>query len=157
MSLTGDPIEIILAQRARQRWLCEQLEDIADRLPYGVHEIALHAVHARLACDLPACHRSEEKLYELVTARFPEAGIQLPRAAILIHDQHLAHERFADELRDSIGDGERSLDCERLGYMLRHFFTAITSHLDWEDLVFVQLAKTGLPEQDLAELSASIK
>ncbi len=114
--------------------LCDQLEAIADSLPYRVEPQACLKVAGRLVPLLRQAHRYEEELlFPLFEASRPA---DIPHKTILrLENEHRHDECLAEEITDEllrIGHGGSVKNPEAFGFMLRAFFDTVRRHLAFE-------------------------
>lgn len=146
------PIDIIEADHHFQTQLCDILERIADDLPDQVDEkLCLTAIHA-LTVEMPIHHADEEQgLFPLLEQRaLPEDNLLEIVANLCM--EHATDESFADELLESLktlAEGQRLLNPDMVGYMLRGFFEGYRRHLVWENTIVLPLARKRLINEDL--------
>ena len=114
--------------------MCEELENIADRLPSNVDELTCLSVAAKLLPLLRLAHEYEESVifpaYEkLVASTGPNASTDRLRA------EHISDECFAADLTGvllQIGHGGYVDQAETFGFMLRGFFDSVRRHMAFE-------------------------
>jgi hypothetical protein len=149
-----DPLNIIEAERKYQRWFCEYLEKLADQLPNQIPKPDIETVYTTLKSKLPSYHRNEEALFSLIAEGKPSERV-LDKTYTLIIEQHKIQQCFAEEFQDAFIESNFNQILDNCGYLLRYFFETITVHLDWEDLIFMPLAK-NLKAADLDKLAGQI-
>ncbi len=149
------PIDIIEADHTFQNQVCDMLERIADDLPDQVDKnLCLTAIHA-LTVDMPIHHADEENgLFPLLEQRaLPEDNLVEIVGNLCM--EHATDESFAEELLDSLrmlAEGQKPLNPNMLGYMLRGFFEGYRRHLVWENTIVLPLARRLLIDEDLKKL-----
>ncbi len=155
-----DPIDFLIHEHARQEWLCDVLETIADGLP-GTLECALAAMVAEvLKVDVPLHHQDEEHgLFPLLERRAaPEDNIE-PMIRQL-NREHLADDTYSTDLidlLDALAGGQTPINPEMAGYMIRGFFESYRRHIAFENIVIMPLARARLTPEDMEELLARIR
>ncbi|MCB1383540.1 MAG: hemerythrin domain-containing protein [Notoacmeibacter sp.] len=142
----GDPITGMRKAHKDQLELCDTLEQIADSLPENVdRQLCLHAARA-LWPLVRGVHSYEEN------AVFPRLERILANADGITHTiarlkhEHAQDECYAEELTDTLlrlGAGDKGLNHETVGYMLRGFFEATRRHVAFEQEHLVMLARNS--------------
>ncbi len=111
--------------------LCDELEQLADRLPELDPQRCLHVANA-IGPLITEAHQLEETLlFPLLLARLAEG----PALVESIKIDHLEDECFADEVADHLcllGSGATGLQSEATGYMLRAFFEGVRRRIRHE-------------------------
>ncbi|WP_244479439.1 MULTISPECIES: hemerythrin domain-containing protein [unclassified Rhizobium] len=114
--------------------LCAELEDIADRLPGNVDELACLSLAERLLPGLRHAHAYEENvlfpLYDQI-ASYDRASLSTDR----LRTEHVADAFFADDITAmlfELGHAGRLRDPETFGFMLRGFFEGLRRHVAFE-------------------------
>jgi hemerythrin-like domain-containing protein len=154
MAREFEPLRIIDAERKNQRWFCEYLEQIADRLPAPISKSDINEIYSILRHKLPAYHRNEEALFFLITENNRSDGI-LANALAMFLQEHQNQQCFADEFEELFISSSSGYSLDSCGYLLRYFFETIAVHLDWEDVIMMPHAN-DLGKADLARLAAKI-
>ena len=155
-----DPIDFLAHEHARQEWLCDVLETIADGLP-GTLECALAAMVAdALKVDVPLHHQDEEQgLFPLLAERAaPEDNVEAMIRQL--NREHLADDTYSTDLidlLDALAVGQIPLNPEMAGYMIRGFFESYRRHIAFENIVILPLARVRLTQGDLQKLLACIQ
>jgi hemerythrin-like domain-containing protein len=155
-----DPIDFLVHEHARQEWLCDVLETIADGLP-GTLECALAAMVAdALKVDVPLHHEDEEQgLFPLLQRRaVPEDNIEAMIRQL--NREHLADDTYSTDLidlLDALAGGQIPVNPEMAGYMIRGFFESYRRHIAFENIVIMPLARVRLTPEDMQELLARIR
>lgn len=113
--------------------LCDQLESIADSLPYHVDRPTCIAVAGRLLPLMRESHRYEEEvLFPIFERDAPPAR----KATVLrLKSEHVYDEGAAEEICERllrIGYGGEVENPEALGFMLRAFFDTVRRHVAFE-------------------------
>lgn len=115
--------------------LCDDLETIADSLPSNIaNQDCLFAAKSlsRLIRDVHAYE--EDTLFPALRAVF-QASPEIDAALDRLTFEHLADECYAEEIAEKllhVGSGNRDVNMEALGYMLRGFFEALRRHIAFE-------------------------
>jgi hypothetical protein len=137
-----EPCRRLTAAYASKITLCDDLEAIADSLPFNVDRLSCLDVASRLLPLLRQSHRYEEDVL------FPafECGLGANRQSIQrLKAEHIYDEGAAEEITDTllwIGRGGDIANPEALGFMLRAFFDTVRRHIAFErEHVFSALAK----------------
>ena len=155
-----DPIDFLAHEHARQEWLCDVLETIADGLP-GKLECALAAMVAEaLKVDVPLHHEDEEQgLFPLLARRAaPDDNIEAMIRQL--NREHLADDTYSTDLIDvleALAGGQIPLNPEMAGYMIRGFFESYRRHIAFENIVILPLARVRLTQEDMQELLVRIR
>ena len=155
MGETSHPITIVMSERATQRQLCIELEEIADQLPKVINQRALDTAYETLKTKLPSYHHNEEVLYSFISKQIPERA-NWSEIIELIKKEHSAQQDYANELRAFLGEDYSCRDMNCLGYMLRYFFETIRLHLDWENVTIMALAAELEPKVDWSGVSGKL-
>lgn len=119
--------------------LCDQLEAIADSLPYRVDRLACLRLAGRLVPLMRQAHNFEE---ELLFPLYEASQIPVDRheTVLRLKSEHLHDECSAQEISEElllIGHGKPIRNPEALGFMLRGFFETVRRHLASErELIF---------------------
>lgn len=115
--------------------LCAALESVADSLPTEVRADDCLALGRSIYPIIHRSHRFEEEvLFPILTqwsARDPKLEATLDR----LHGEHWEDEAFAEEVQHELVAfvADRSSEnANRLGYMLRGFFSGLRRHLAFE-------------------------
>ena len=118
-----------------QHNLCTALESIADALPEDVRNDDCLALARSV---YPVIHRShvfeEDVLFPALKTRFggdPELDETLDR----LHGEHWEDEAFAEEVHHELtafAADRSAVSVDKLGYMLRGFFTGLRRHIAFE-------------------------
>jgi len=115
--------------------LCAALEQLADALPAEVRNDDCLALARSI---YPIVHRShtfeERELFPYLKAHCP-AEPELPDTLDRLHGEHWEDEAFAEEVQHELmafAADRDAVDVEKLGYMLRGFFTGVRRHLAFE-------------------------
>lgn len=115
--------------------LCVELESIADSLPSEVDRSkCAHAAHV-IGPLTHNIHRYEEDVVFPWVAEKLASRPDLVATLERLKHEHFEDECFIEELTDALlrlGAGDKTLNAEVVGYMLRGFFTAIRRHIAFE-------------------------
>ncbi len=127
---SSEPLARLLDQHARLGGLCDRLEAIADDLPRACPSRCIRAA-AELQSLVPDHHAFEAAVLGKL---LPATRGDLLARILRQHDEDegLALE-IAHELEPA-GEGRPVADAERLGYMLRGFFTSCRRSMLIEEL-----------------------
>jgi len=118
-----------------QLTLCEALEEIADSLPANINRQKCIYAAKSLVPLVNGIHRYEEEALFPLLERLQAGDRQLADAIARLKFEHVEDECFAEELTDTLtrlGSGDRSVNAEAAGYMLRGFFESIRRHIAFE-------------------------
>ncbi|NNE22500.1 MAG: hemerythrin domain-containing protein [Rhizobiales bacterium] len=153
--LISSPIDALELTHSQHAELCNILEQIADSLPDEVEPPKCRQARDCLLWEVPLHHKDEEEgLFPLLEKRaLPEDNIVEHLAQLSL--EHATDESFADELSEHLehlSNGEKPLNPNMLGYMLRGFFESYRRHLHWENSVLLPLARKRLTPTDLKTL-----
>jgi hemerythrin-like domain-containing protein len=138
------------ATYARKQNLCDQLETIADSLPYRVDRLQCVRVANVLLPFLRESHRYEEEVL------FPafERGMMAPATSgetvRRLKSEHVYDECAAEEITEKlmwIGRGGDIANPEALGFMLRAFFDPVRRHIAFERDHVIPAAGEAEPHQ----------
>jgi len=115
--------------------LCDQLETIADSLPYRVDRLDCIRVASRLLPLLRESHRYEEEVLFPVFERHADVHPGRRSTVLRLKSEHLYDEGAAEEICERlmwIGRGGEIDNPEALGFMLRAFFDTVRRHIAFE-------------------------
>lgn len=120
---------------AEKTYICDELEAIADSLPYQVDRLKCLGVANRLIPILRDAHRYEEEV--LFPAFERDSASRAVRIATVrrLKSEHVCDEGAADEITEElmrIGHGGDIDNPEALGFMLRAFFVTVRRHMAFE-------------------------
>lgn len=141
---TGKPEVSLLKSRleanlARKSELCSALEDMADRLPFGVGPDYCRSLIKVLQPTLLRAHSFEEQsIFPLVVKHFPDIEETLNRLC----NEHIDDDSFASEIEDSLFQMFKEptgANIDSLSYMLRGFFAGLRRHIAFEQEHIVPL------------------
>jgi len=126
--------------------LCDQLELIADSLPYRVDEELCFDVVSRLVPLLCRAHKFEEDLLFPAFVGNVSEPTRMETVRRLrsehVQDQHAAEEISEELLR--IGNSGVVSNPEAVGFMLRAFFESVRRHMAFErEYMFPVTAQTA--------------
>lgn len=156
----GDPIDFLIATHMAQLKLCDRLEAIADSLPGNVDRAACHRAALALRHDVHLHHLDEEEgLFPLMRDHAMDDA-KLNESIARLETEHASDEGFSDELTElleRLARGEKPLDQEAAGYMLRGFFESFRRHLAFENEVILPRARALLTDNDREALSQTLR
>ncbi len=118
-----------------QLTLCEALEEIADSLPANINRQKCIYAAKSLVPLVNGIHRYEEEALFPLLECLQAGDRQIVDAIARLKFEHVEDECFAEELTDTLtrlGSGDRSVNAEAAGYMLRGFFESIRRHIAFE-------------------------
>jgi hemerythrin-like domain-containing protein len=150
-----DPFEALLCEHERQRGVCDLLVRLAHNPRHGARPGEIEAACDYLARDL-SLHIADEQdtLVPLLRLRATEED-DIGSVAEILVDGHDADELVAMAI---LVDLERLASGRGLRDPLGFFGQAVklasswSRHLDWEDRIFLPLAKKRLERADLSHL-----
>jgi len=155
-----NPLDVLEHEHLRQKWLCEVLETIADGLPGKLDAALARQAVDILKAEAPLHHEQEETcLFPLLTQRAqPEDNIE----AVIrqLTREHLADDTYSSDLvhlLEDMAEGNRPINPEMAGYMIRGFFESYRRHIAFEDLVILPLARLRLTDWDLKKLHSCMR
>ncbi|MDO6963273.1 hemerythrin domain-containing protein [Rhizobium alvei] len=115
--------------------LCTELEHIADSLPASINRQKCIYAAKTIGPLIKATHSYEEDVLfpavESQKANSPDVLKTLSR----LRFEHFEDECFAEELTERLlllGAGDKDVNMEATGYMLRGFFEALKRHVAFE-------------------------
>ena len=151
-----EPITILTSESERQLELCDQLEDIADRLPYEVGRSQLSdAINAIMLAHRNHVFLQEQLLFPVlrINAISSQFTHEILDQAVKEHsiDEDLSHE-ISDTLSLS-ASAHGFENPELLGYMIRNQFETQRRHLAWERIVIFPLVRNTLSAEDASILA----
>ncbi|MEN9896062.1 MAG: hypothetical protein RIR97_1914 [Pseudomonadota bacterium] len=115
--------------------LCRQLEEIADSLPDNISNQKCLFAAKVLHPLIKSVHDFEEKKFFPWVAEAAGAKRDLSSTLERLRFEHCEDECFAEELTDvlhRIGTGDKTVNYETAGYMLRGFFEGMRRHIAFE-------------------------
>lgn len=125
-------LSLVYAEKIR---LCDELESIADSLPYHVDKLDCIRIGSRLLPLLRESHRYEEEILFPVFERQGEVHHRRRSTVLRLKSEHLYDESAAEEICERlmwIGRGGEIDNPEALGFMLRAFFDTMRRHIAFE-------------------------
>ncbi len=149
----GNPIIAMERAHDGQLELCRTLEAIADSLPAKVDRQRCILAARALWPQVRGVHSFEENIV------FPKLERILANADGISHTlerlrrQHRQDEGDAEELSDllfRLGAGDKGIDIEAAGTMLRAFLLSLRTHIDFEREHVISLARSSGAFPDLA-------
>lgn len=115
--------------------LCKQLEEIADSLPDSINTQKCIFAAKVLEPMIKGVHTYEEKVFfPWLVANIPVSRDINPTVERLKFE-HCEDECFSEELTDlllRLGAGDKTVNYETAGYMLRGFFEGVRRHIAFE-------------------------
>jgi hypothetical protein len=136
------------AAYARKRSLCDQLEAIADSLPYRVDRLECVRVANVLLPLLRESHRYEEQVLFPAFERGMLAPATSGETVRRLKSEHVYDECAAEEITEQlmwIGRGGEIANPEALGFMLRAFFDPVRRHIAFERDYMIPAAGVAEP------------
>lgn len=151
-----DPIGEIEHDHACLLRFCDCLECIADGLP-GLtdRDLAANSI-AVLRHGLTGHSRLEDVLLFPLLRRRAAGVSELSAFLAQLEEEHVQDADFAFELAeelDQLKGAGHFADGNRLGYMLRGFFSSQRRHIEWENAAVLPVARRVLGGEDRAELA----
>ncbi len=150
----ADPMSVIALERNRQLQVCDDLEQLADKLGGPLDVGMCTSLKSQLEIDLPLYHRDEEALFELLLSKEPGNRVLAACTGQAI-SQHAAMQAYVFELLEPLGEmgvGIIPRNLDTVGYILRYCFDCMRHHLQWEDVSIFRAQATELPGVDLEHL-----
>lgn len=141
---SGDPVQAFARAHDDQLSLCGMLEEIADSLPDHVDRQKCMLAAREIWPLLRGVHSFEEKVV------FPALADRLSHVAGLdetiarLKSEHAEDECYAEELTDTLlllGAGDKGVNFDAVGYMLRGFFDSLRRHVAFEREHILGLAR----------------
>ncbi|WP_245415897.1 MULTISPECIES: hemerythrin domain-containing protein [Mesorhizobium] len=140
-------LSLVYAEKA---YLCDQLESIADSLPYRVCRLDCIRIASRLLPLLRESHRYEEEVLFPIFERQSDVHPMRRATVLRLKSEHMYDEGAAEQICEHllwIGHGGEIDNPEALGFMLRAFFDTVRRHIAFER-EFVLPAAITEPQQD---------
>jgi hemerythrin-like domain-containing protein len=139
-----DPIAALRKAHKDQLLLCDRLEEIADSLPDGINrQKCMYAARA-LGPMIRGVHRFEEDIVFPMIAERLSSDETIKVTLDRLRFEHCEDECFAEELTEALhalGSGDRNVNIEAVGYMLRGFFEAMRRHIAFESEMLLPIGK----------------
>lgn len=138
----GDAIEAFARAHEDKLSLCQTLEEIADSLPDEVDKQKCKLAAREIWPLLRSVHSFEEKII------FPALADRLAHLSSIeetiarLKSEHAEDECYAEELTDTLlllGAGDRGVNFDAVGYMLRGFFESVRRHVAFEREIVLRL------------------
>ena len=138
----GDAIEAFARAHEDKLSLCQTLEEIADSLPDEVDKQKCKLAAREIWPLLRSVHSFEEKIiFPVLADRLAHlSGIEETIARL--KSEHAEDECYAEELTDTLlllGAGDRGVNFDAVGYMLRGFFESVRRHVAIEREIVLRL------------------
>ncbi|MAW88411.1 MAG: hypothetical protein CMJ42_17980 [Phyllobacteriaceae bacterium] len=138
----GDAIEAFARAHEDKLSLCQTLEEIADSLPDEVDKQKCKLAAREIWPLLRSVHSFEEKIiFPVLADRLAHlSGIEETIARL--KSEHAEDECYAEELTDTLlllGAGDRGVNFDAVGYMLRGFFESVRRHVAFEREIVLRL------------------
>ncbi|MEL6947892.1 MAG: hemerythrin domain-containing protein [Pseudomonadota bacterium] len=121
-----------------QTKLCDLLEAIADDLPEDPKDVDRQRCLAAARQVFPTvkkAHDFEEKTLFPLLEDVHGNATELTKSLERLRFEHWEDESFAEEVTEGLiafGSGDKSLDSDKMGYMLRGFFGGLRRHMAFE-------------------------
>lgn len=133
--------------------LCNELEQIADRLPNDIDRNACLRIGRTVTALTASAHRVEEDaLFPALLAHLPHQ-VELVATLDRMRREHYSDKCHAEEVEDalvSLGEGRPRLSADALGYLLRGFFEAQRRHIALvHEMILPLLAELPAADQKL--------
>ena len=128
------------AHHSRIVGICDELEEIADSLPFETDPARCMNMARTLKPALATIHAFEEGRFFPFAARKGDFGETFDAVRLLLEQNHREDEGFAEELSEALADCGLCVagrDAETTGYMLRGFFEGLRRHVALERLLLV--------------------
>ncbi|MFP1632106.1 hemerythrin domain-containing protein [Zhengella sp. ZM62] len=138
----GDAIEAFARAHEDKLSLCQTLEEIADSLPDEVDKQKCKLAAREIWPLLRSVHSFEEKIiFPALADRLAHlSGIEQTIARL--KSEHAEDECYAEELTDTLlllGAGDKGVNFDAVGYMLRGFFESVRRHVAFEREIVLRL------------------
>lgn len=154
-----NPLDILLAEHARQQVICDRLDLLADGLDTAPLAEKASEVITFLEQDLAQHTLDEERgLFPRLLRRCqPEDGFELVVERLLA-EHSLDHDLVDFLLADLelLATGHRLANPMRFLMNVRSFTETQRSHLAWENATVIPLARRRLTPEDLKSLRANM-
>lgn len=147
----------MIAQHARLRRLCDQLECCANRLPERVAILEAAQLSAELAKRLSSHAGAEEATLAML---FEDDGAAHHHVLLdRIRHRHAVDHLHAEDLRDALTAAATTMGPVRgelLGYMMRCLFDGCRQGIDFQEAAILMLASDRLTKTARATLRSSL-
>ena len=151
--ITIAPAKMLEKNHLKLLALCDDLEQIADRLPNDIDRSACLQIGRTVTAVTASTHRVEEDaLFPALLAHLP-GQVDLVPTLDRLRREHYTDECHAEEVQDalvSVGEGRPRLSADALGYLLRGFFEAQRRHIAFErEMILPLLSELPAPARRL--------
>ncbi len=140
----GNPVEAFFRAHDDQLALCQALEEIADSLPDQVDRQKCMLAARQIWPLLRGVHSFEEKIiFPALADRLAHVD-GIDETIARLKSEHAEDECYAEELTDTLlllGAGDRGVNFDAVGYMLRGFFESVRRHVAFEREIVLRLAR----------------
>lgn len=130
--------------------LCAALEDLADRLPYGVGDDHCLTLAKSLLPILKRAQELEEQQIFPHLRQCYQSDETLPPTLARLEGEHCEDEAFAEELSEHLiafVQDRKSGNPDLIAYMLRGFFESLRRHIAFErEHLLPLMSEPNLPE-----------
>jgi hypothetical protein len=131
-----------------QLLLCNELEALADSLPFGVNRQRSQHLARAVYPLVASAHEIEEELLFAPLSCFADRMPDMPSTLARLRLEHHSDLCFAEELNDMLlafGRGDDLMTPNAVGYMLRAFFESVRRHVAFEKEILVPLLELVQP------------
>ena len=140
----GDAIQAFARAHDDKLSLCQTLEEIADSLPDEVDKQKCKLAAREIWPLLRSVHSFEEKIiFPALADRLAHVD-GIDETIARLKSEHAEDECYAEELTDTLlllGAGDRGVNFDAVGYMLRGFFESVRRHVAFEREIVLRLAR----------------
>jgi hypothetical protein len=143
-ALKGSTLRDIVAGHGEQIGLCKTLERIADALPHGIDPLMCRAAAGSIHRVMTRVVQMEQ---ETLVAEINERGSRRIMDLTATLERMLRENEedlcYAEELQETLkelGEGQRTVSADAVGYMLRGFFESRRRRIALEREVLTALA-----------------
>lgn len=146
----GDAIQAFARAHEDKLSLCQTLEEIADSLPDEVDKQKCKLAAREIWPLLRSVHSFEEKIIFPALADRLAHVVGIEQTIARLKSEHAEDECYAEELTDTLlllGAGDRGVNFEAVGYMLRGFFESVRRHVAFEREIVLRLAADPVTQE----------
>ena len=129
----------------RQSNLCDQLEALADSLPYSVDKQRCLTIARQIYPTVQQAQAFEEQTVFPILDELLDHGSEITSSLERLKFEHWEDESFAQELSESLRQyclTNEMRDGEKLSYMLRGFFDGLRRHMAFEVEYLIPILET---------------
>lgn len=146
----GDAIQAFARAHEDKLSLCQTLEEIADSLPDEVDKQKCKLAAREIWPLLRSVHSFEEKIIFPALADRLAHVVGIEQTIARLKSEHAEDECYAEELTDTLlllGAGDRGVNFDAVGYMLRGFFESVRRHVAFEREIVLRLAADPVTQE----------